>query len=123
MAPKHYKINRRVEISKISGVSLSSLQDGFFVVHVAGEYDYVFQSNKKTEIVSILAETFKGLTSNTLNVTFSNNIAFKTKDHSANIVVSKDPSGTDEPKVKINGANIEVTVGPGLPAEALTLRP
>lgn len=54
--PEHFRVKRRIPLDDIDGVSLSSLTDGFFVMHVPKEYDYMYDSDKKTEIVDILSE-------------------------------------------------------------------
>jgi len=38
-------------IRTIGSVSMSSFADNFFILHIPTEYDYLFVSNKKTEII------------------------------------------------------------------------
>lgn len=45
-----YKLMTRVDIGSINSVSLSTLQDGFIVFHVAGE-DILLECENKTELV------------------------------------------------------------------------
>lgn len=52
--PTSCKVRRRICLSNISHISTSLLSDNFFLVHVPSEYDYVYVSGRKTEIVSIL---------------------------------------------------------------------
>lgn len=52
--PSSAKVRRRIAISNISHISASLLNDNFFIIHVPSEYDYVYVSGRKTEVVSIL---------------------------------------------------------------------
>ena len=53
--PGSSKIRRRIAIGNISHISVSLLSDNFFVIHVPQEYDYVYVSGRKTEIVARLS--------------------------------------------------------------------
>jgi len=86
------KVHRRILIRSIGGISLSTLQDNYFVIHVPTEYDYLYESPKKTEIVSIIAETYREQTQNTLTVTFTDRIAIKCKDKPRSLEFQKDES-------------------------------
>ena len=48
------KVKRRIAMSNISHVSTSRLRDNFFVIHVPTEYDYVYVSEHKVEIMTLL---------------------------------------------------------------------
>ena len=52
--PGSSKIRRRIPIGNISHISVSLLSDNFFVIHVPQEYDYVYVSGQKTEIIAAL---------------------------------------------------------------------
>ncbi len=52
--PASYKVRRRTCLSNISHISTSLLSDNFILVHVPSEYDCVYVSGRKTELVSIL---------------------------------------------------------------------
>ena len=41
-------------MSNISHISTSRLRDNFFVIHVPTEYDYVYVSEHKVEIMTLL---------------------------------------------------------------------
>jgi len=47
---KGAKIKRRIDISEIAGVTVSTRGDEF-VVHCPNEYDYRFNASKKSEIL------------------------------------------------------------------------
>lgn len=66
------KVTRRLMIKNATGLSLSTLQDDFFVIHFgSGDYDMAYASPKKTEIMCIIYEQFKELTNSTLQVNFT----------------------------------------------------
>ncbi len=52
-------------------ISMSTLADNFFILHVPTEYDYVVESKKKSEVVTVLCEVIKELTGNRPQITFS----------------------------------------------------
>jgi myosin-1 len=64
--PNGYMINRRIPLRRIKGVAVSPLTDGFFILNVPDEYDYLMESNKKTEILKVLAENYTAATRSTL---------------------------------------------------------
>ena len=68
-----WKVKRRIPLDKISGVSLSTMPDNFFCVHVGGEYDYLLVSNKKTEIVKVLCQAYRNINNN-INININDNI-------------------------------------------------
>jgi hypothetical protein len=50
----------RLPLEDIRSISLSQLADGVFVLHTSSQ-DHVFESEKKTEIVTIISELLKDL--------------------------------------------------------------
>lgn len=70
--PTTVKVKRRIQLANISRLSASLLSDNFFVVHVPLEYDYLFVSGRKTEIISILRQAFSEATSQELSITMQN---------------------------------------------------
>ena len=66
------KVKRRIQLANISRLSTSLLSDNFFVVHVPLEYDYLFVSGRKTEIISVLRQAFTEATSQELSITMQN---------------------------------------------------
>lgn len=55
----------------------SSMQDDFFIVQVANEYDSVFESLFKTEFLHVLSKTFKNKLNRELRLTFGNSWALR----------------------------------------------
>ena len=70
--PTTVKVKRRIQLTNISRLSASLLSDNFFVVHVPLEYDYLFVSGRKTEIISALRQAFTEATSQELSITMQN---------------------------------------------------
>ena len=70
--PTSVKIRRRIALANISHVSTSLLSDNFFLVHVPTEYDYLFISGRKTEVVAVLRLAYMDATGEELNVAMQN---------------------------------------------------
>ncbi len=70
--PGSMKIRRRIMLANIGHLSTSLLQDNFFVVHVPSEYDYLFVSSRKTEVVSVLMKAYSEATGEQLSITMQN---------------------------------------------------
>jgi hypothetical protein len=62
------EIKRRVELKAVGGVTVSTKQDDFVVLHVPAEYDTVMEMVFKTEFLTLLAEKYKAVTGGTLKV-------------------------------------------------------
>eukprot|EP00301_Raphidiophrys_heterophryoidea_P000800 c10399_g2_i1.p1 GENE.c10399_g2_i1~~c10399_g2_i1.p1 ORF type:complete len:248 (-),score=66.26 c10399_g2_i1:30-707(-) len=77
MDPVNYKVKRRIPIAELGSLSLSSLPDNFFCMHVPSEYDYLMVSGRKTEIVTVLRMNFQNITSKELPVHFSDGFEYK----------------------------------------------
>jgi hypothetical protein len=60
--PGSYKVKRRIPLSILGSVSMSSLQDNFFALHVPTEYDYLLVSSKKIEIVTTIVKAYRAAT-------------------------------------------------------------
>lgn len=65
-------VKRRIPFRDITGISLSTMADDFFVLHVGSAYDSVMSSVFKTELVTVLAEKFAEQGGRKLKITFSN---------------------------------------------------
>lgn len=69
-----FRLKRRVPLGSISKVCLSECTDNFFAIIIPQEYDTLFASARKTEIVTVLVEAHKKLNPNAepLEVVFQN---------------------------------------------------
>jgi len=75
--PSTFKVKRRISISGLGSISMSSMPDNFFAVHIPNEYDYLFVTNRKVEIVLKLLENFQRLTAKPLIVNFSDKFEYR----------------------------------------------
>lgn len=70
--PGSSKVRRKIAIGNISHISVSLLSDNFFVIHVPQEYDYVYVSGRKTEIIAALRLAHFEATGDELSLTMQN---------------------------------------------------
>ncbi|XP_039623099.1 unconventional myosin-If [Polypterus senegalus] len=111
-------LKRKLEISAIQSVSLSTRQDDFFVIHEA-QYDSLLESTFKTEFLSLLCKRFEEQTRSKLHLSFSDRIEFKVKKEGwggggSRVVVFGRGQG-EAAQLKIGGKTLTVTIGDGLP--------
>ncbi|XP_023669835.1 unconventional myosin-Ie isoform X1 [Paramormyrops kingsleyae] len=114
-------VKRKIEIEKILGLSLSTLQDDFFILHEQ-EYDSLLESTFKTELVSLLARRFEERTQRKLPMKFANTLEVKLKKESwgpwsgggsrqVQFIVGQGEVAMLRPSNKM----LQVSIGPGLP--------
>ncbi|XP_033978047.1 unconventional myosin-Ie-like [Trematomus bernacchii] len=121
-------LKRKIEINKIQSVSLSTLQDDFFIVHEE-EYDSVLQSVFKTEFLSLLVKRVQEKTEKKLPLKFNNLLEFKVKkggwgpfSSSGSRQIQFQAGQGDEVVFKPSGKVLQVSVGPGLPKNSRPTR-
>ncbi|KAM8826480.1 myosin IEb [Synchiropus picturatus] len=121
-------LKRKMELQRIQSVSLSCLQDDFFIVHEE-EYDSVLQSVFKTEFLSLLVKRYQERTDRKLPLKFNNLLEFKVKKggwgpfSSAGSRQIQFQSGQgDEAVLKPSGKVLLVSIGPGLPKNSRPTR-
>jgi len=107
-------IQRRIPIKSVTGISLSTLQDNYFVIHVFGEYDYIYESPKKNEIITLISELFKDGTSQKLNVNFTDNVEYIAKGGKKRTIHFVKDEAAKEAKFKKSGEVMTVSVATGL---------
>jgi hypothetical protein len=74
--PGSLKVRRRIAIGNISHISVSLLSDNFLVIHVPQEYDYLYASGRKTEIVAALRLSYSEAIGEELSLTMQNVIDY-----------------------------------------------
>jgi len=111
-------IQRRILIKNITAISLSSMQDNFFILHVPTEYDYIIESKKKTEIVTVLCELIKDAVGNRPQINFSDNIQYKTSNGKMKTIQFIKDESIKESKWKKQGEILIVSVASGLDKSA-----
>uniref|UniRef100_UPI00358DECC1 unconventional myosin-Ie-like n=1 Tax=Myxine glutinosa TaxID=7769 RepID=UPI00358DECC1 len=115
-------IKRCLELEKIEGVTLSTLQDDFLIIH-EGQYDSLLETVFKTELISLLSKRFEERCQRKLTVKFSNSMEFKVRNEGWHgIPRSGGPrqvmftlSQKDEAQLRPSGKVLTVYIGPGLP--------
>jgi len=118
-------LKRRIELENIAGVSLSTLQDDFVVIHVndiekANEYDSVLQFELKTEFLTLLRDKLKEAGSD-LRITFANSITVAGKKEGwggSKTQVMEFRQGGGLEQVKPSSKKLTITVPAGLPADS-----
>ncbi|KAJ3239347.1 Unconventional myosin-Ie [Chytriomyces hyalinus] len=113
-------VKRKLMFKEIGSVSLSSMCDDFFVLHVPSEYDNVMENIFKTEMITVLSEKYKEATGSKLTVNFTDSIKYsvkKTTWQSGGIFELKfiSDGAVKMPTMKSSGKVTEVRVSPGLP--------
>ncbi|KAG2393751.1 hypothetical protein C9374_007282 [Naegleria lovaniensis] len=82
--PNGYIIHRHIPMRRLKAVTVSPYTDGFFVIHTPDEYDYVFESNKKTEILKVLSENYTNATRAKMKFFVKNSIKHRMKKGNEN---------------------------------------
>ncbi|XP_038138343.1 unconventional myosin-If [Cyprinodon tularosa] len=118
-------LKRKLEFGNISGVSLSTRQDDFFILHEA-QYDSLLESNFKTEFLSLLSKRYEEVTQRKLAISFSDRLEFRVKKEgwgggSSRVVVFQRGQG-DLAQLKPGGKTLTITVGDGLPKSSKPTR-
>lgn len=114
-------IKRKLSFNQLSHVSLSTLQDGFLIIHVKEDYDSLLELIFKTEFLILLNKKYVQETGHILNIRFSNNLEFKIKKEgwgsggTRQIHFMQSDYGNNE-ILKPNGKILNVWIGPGLPS-------
>ncbi|XP_037532423.1 unconventional myosin-Ie [Nematolebias whitei] len=121
-------LKRKIEVSKVQSVSLSTLQDDLFIIHEA-EYDSVLESVFKTEFLSLLVKRFQERTDRKLPLKFNNLLEFKVKkggwgpfSSSGSRQIQFQVGQGDEAVLKASGKVLQVFIGPGLPKNSRPTR-
>ncbi|XP_059846968.1 unconventional myosin-If-like isoform X1 [Hypanus sabinus] len=111
-------MKRKVDIQNITGVSMSTRQDDFIVLHEP-EYDSLVESIFKTEFVSLLCKRIEELTHQKLKLNFSDSIQFKIKKEgwggggTRSLVFSRGQG--EQVVLKPAGKTLNISIGDGLP--------
>nr|XP_057944461.1 unconventional myosin-Ie [Doryrhamphus excisus] len=115
-------LKRQINVERILGVSLSTLQDDFMILHEQ-EYDSLLECVFKTEFISLLARRFEEKTQRKLPLKFSNTLSIKLKKENWGILsggagsrqVTFVQGQGDLAVLKPSSKSLQVSIGPGLP--------
>ncbi|KAK5907011.1 hypothetical protein CesoFtcFv8_004903 [Champsocephalus esox] len=118
-------LKRKLEFGNISGVSLSTRQDDFFILHEA-QYDSLLESNFKTEFLSLLSKRYEDINKRKLMISFTDRLEFRVKKEGwggggSRMVVFLSGQGNLS-QIKPSGKTLTITVGDGLPKSSKPTR-
>merc|ERR1712032_218225 len=114
-------VNRKIDLKKISKVSLSPLQDDVVVIHVDGDFASMLDISLKTEFITTLSKKIEERTNRKLRLEFMETIDYITKKGRIGGDKRKltyvEGSG-DKMELKTSGIitpDATIAIGPGLP--------
>jgi myosin-1 len=90
-----YRMKRKLDLNDIDGAQLSPYTDNFLVLGYPKRYDYVIQSDDKTEIVAVLLRVFKENLGREFSVNIQTSFQYrtgKTAKKTVEFVEVKNPS-------------------------------
>ncbi|RLV90676.1 hypothetical protein DV515_00014372, partial [Chloebia gouldiae] len=114
-------LKKKVELQAVSGVSLSTRQDDFFILH-ENDADNFLESIFKTELISLLCKRFEELTHSKLPLSFKDTLQFRVKKEgwggggTRNVTFIRGQG--DVATLKAGGKTLMVSIGDGLPRNA-----
>ncbi|NXB12360.1 MYO1F protein, partial [Cnemophilus loriae] len=118
-------LKKKVELQAVSGVSLSTRQDDFFILH-ENNADNFLESIFKTELISLLCKRFEELTRSKLPLSFKDTLQFRVKKEgwggggTRNVTFIRGHG--DVATLKAGGKTLTVSIGDGLPRNAKPTR-
>ncbi|NXG00094.1 MYO1F protein, partial [Sakesphorus luctuosus] len=118
-------LKKKVELQAVSGVSLSTRQDDFFILHEK-DADNFLESIFKTELISLLCKRFEELTRSKLPLSFKDTLQFRVKKEgwggggTRNVTFTRGQG--DMAALKAGGKTLMVSIGDGLPRNAKPTR-
>ncbi|XP_014817112.1 PREDICTED: unconventional myosin-If [Calidris pugnax] len=118
-------LKKKVEIQAVSGVSLSTRQDDFFILHET-DADNFLESIFKTELISLLCKRYEELTRTKLSLSFKDTLQFRVKKEgwggggTRNVTFVRGQG--DVATLKAGGKTLTVSIGDGLPRNAKPTR-
>ncbi|NP_001118234.1 amoeboid myosin I [Strongylocentrotus purpuratus] len=112
-------VKRKIPLNHIHSVSLSTLQDDMFVLHVSEEYDSILESTFKTEFLTVLNKKFQETLQQKLMVNFNDSIEFSVKKEGwgggGTRTVRFAQGQGDTAVLKPSSKILTVSIGSGLP--------
>ncbi|KAM6236149.1 unconventional myosin-If [Porphyrio hochstetteri] len=118
-------LKKKVELQAVSGISLSTRQDDFFILH-ENDADNFFESIFKTELLSLLCKRYEELTRARLPLSFKDTLQFRVKKEgwggggTRNVTFVRGQG--DVATLKAGGKTLTVSIGDGLPRNAKPTR-
>ncbi|XP_077988766.1 unconventional myosin-Ie-like isoform X2 [Glandiceps talaboti] len=115
-------VKRKIELQQIQAITMSTLQDDFFVIDVIDDYASLLESVFKTEFVTTLSKKYEAAMHRKLTVNFSNMFEFAVKKEGwgggGKRQVKFSVGTGDMAIVKPSGKVLNVSIGSGLPRDS-----
>jgi len=113
------KVSRRTPLTAIVGVTLSVFADNIVVIHVTGEPDFVFDSERKTELAGTLWQLHRDRNKGALlPVNFTDKVKWTAKEKKQKEIQWVKDDKLPKQTVKANKDTVVVAVPTGLPKDA-----
>ncbi|XP_064325461.1 unconventional myosin-If isoform X2 [Phalacrocorax carbo] len=118
-------LKKKVELQAVRGISLSTRQDDFFILH-ENNADNFLESIFKTELISLLCKRYEELTRTKLCLSFKDTLQFQVKKEgwggggTRNVTFIRGQG--DVATLKAGGKTLTVSIGDGLPRNAKPTR-
>ncbi|XP_041030739.1 unconventional myosin-Ie isoform X1 [Carcharodon carcharias] len=121
-------LKRKIELERILTISLSTLQDDFFILHEQ-EYDSLLESVFKTEFISLLSKRYEERMQRKLPLRFSNTLEMKVRKDNwgpwsagSSRQVQFIQGNGQVAVLKPSSKTLQVSIGPGLPKNSRPTR-
>ncbi|EGG18742.1 myosin IA heavy chain [Cavenderia fasciculata] len=112
-----FVIKRKMAFSSIEKVSLSTLADNFFVLHIPSEFDYICETNKKTVFITLLSKLYQTRLNKPLALDFKDTIQYRSQKGSteANFLRVDTLKLKDDETftIKSGGGKVKISTLPG----------
>ncbi|XP_048471683.1 unconventional myosin-Ie [Rhincodon typus] len=121
-------LKRKIELERILTISLSTLQDDFFILHEQ-EYDSLLESVFKTEFISLLSKRYEERMQRKLPLRFSNTLEMKVRKDNwgpwsagSSRQIQFIQGNGNMAVLKPSSKTLQVSIGPGLPKNSRPTR-
>ena len=104
--PANFKIKRRVPITDIESIYVSTYTDGFFVLKVPSSYDFLYTAWRRTELLTAIQKVHN------VSIHVSNRFPFKPSKGDNRQVVFVEDNKAQKSNVKLSKKEYIVTVRP-----------
>lgn len=117
-------IKRKIPLTEIRQICLSTFQDDIVVIHINNEYSSMIECMFKTEFLATLKKRYKEAVNRELSIIFSDAIEFPVKKEGwgggGNRVLKfvKVHQPMDVAMLKPSGKTLTISIGPGLPKDS-----
>ncbi|XP_071795334.1 unconventional myosin-Ie-like [Asterias amurensis] len=112
-------VKRLIPVAQVKSISLSTLQDDIFALHVENDYSSLLESTFKTEFLTVLSKKYKDAAGRDLQLNFNDTIEFAVKKEGwggGGTRTVRFTQGTGDLSInKPSGKVMTVSIGPGLP--------